>query len=179
MGNSNKKTPMWKELWEYIKMIVFVVIFVMILNNFLIINARIPTESMEETIMAGDRIFGNRLAYMFDKPERFDIVIFKYPDDESQLFIKRVIGLPGETVVVRDGKVYIDGSQEPLDDSYTKEVPEGDFGPYVVPEGHYFMMGDNRNNSKDSRMWSHPYVAEDKILGKAVLRYFPGFKLLK
>ena len=168
-----------EELWEYIKMIIFVVVVVFIVNNVLLINAKIPSESMEDTIMTGDRIFGNRLAYINKDPQRFDIVIFKYPDDETQLFIKRVIGLPGETVEIRDGKVYIDGAETPLDDSFTPEPPQGNWGPEVVPEGSYFMLGDNRNYSKDSRFWNNPYVAEDKILGKAVLRYFPGIKLLK
>ena len=102
-----------EELWEYIKMIIFVVVVVFIVNNVLLINAKIPSESMEDTIMTGDRIFGNRLAYINKDPQRFDIVIFKYPDDETQLFIKRVIGLPGETVEIRDGKVYIDGAETP------------------------------------------------------------------
>ena len=156
-----------------------VVIVVLVVDNFRLINAVIPSESMENTIMTGDRIFGNRLAYLFDDPERFDIVIFKYPDDESQRFIKRVIGLPGETVEIREGKVYINGSDTPLDDSFTPETPVGNFGPYTVPEGCYFMLGDNRNNSRDSRMWDNPYVKKEKILGKAVLRYFPGIEVLK
>ena len=174
----NKKS-IGKELLEYLKMIIFVVIFVVVVNNFLIINAKIPSESMENTIMTGDRIFGNRLAYVLGDPERYDIVIFRYPDDESQLFIKRVIGLPGETVEIIDGKVYIDGSDTPLDDSFTPEIPTGSYGPYTVPEGCYFMLGDNRNNSKDSRYWQNPYVEKDKMLGKAVLKYFPGFKILE
>lgn len=174
----NKKS-IGKELLEYLKMIIFVVIFVVVVNNFLIINAKIPSESMENTIMTGDRIFGNRLAYVLGDPERYDIVIFRYPDDESQLFIKRVIGLPGETVEIIDGKVYIDGSDTPLDDSFIPEIPTGSYGPYTVPEGCYFMLGDNRNNSKDSRFWQNPYVEKDKILGKAVLKYFPGFKILE
>ncbi len=93
-----------EELWEYIKMIIFVVVVVFIVNNVLLINAKIPSESMEDTIMTGDRIFGNRLAYINKDPQRFDIVIFKYPDDETQLFIKRVIGLPGETVEIEGRK---------------------------------------------------------------------------
>ena len=168
-----------EELWEYIKMIIFVVVVVFIVNNVLLINAKIPSESMEDTIMTGDRIFGNRLAYINKDPQRFDIVIFKYPDDETQLFIKRVIGLPGETVDIRDGKVYIDGSETPLDDSFTPEPPQGDWGPEVVPEGSYFMLGDNRNRSKDSRFWTNTFVKKEKILGKAVLRYFPSPKLIK
>ncbi len=173
------KNSIWKELWEYIKMIIFVIVVVLIVNNVLLINARVPSESMEKTIMTGDRFFGNRLAYLFNDPERFDIVVFKYPDDESQLFVKRVIGLPGETVEIREGKVYINGSDTPLDDSFTPETPMGNYGPYVVPEGSYFMLGDNRKHSGDSRFWKQPYVEKDKIVGKAILRYFPGIKILK
>ena len=111
-------------------------------------------------------------------PERFDIVIFKYPDDESQLFIKRLIGLPGETVEIRDGKVYINGSDEPLDDSFVPEVPTGNYGPYKVPENSYFMLGDNREYSRDSRFWKNTFVSFDEIVGKAVVRYYPSIKLL-
>lgn len=181
----------WNELWYYVKMLIFVFVVVLIVNNVVLINAKIPSESMEETIMTGDRIFGLRLAYginldlpgkkiskKFRDPQRFDIVIFKYPDDESQLFIKRVIGLPGETVEIIDGKVYIDGSDTPLDDSFIPEKSIGSFGPYQVPENSYFMMGDNRNNSKDSRLWENTYVRFDQIVGKAVIRYFPTIKLL-
>ena len=105
-------------------------------------------------------------------------MIFKYPDDESQLFIKRVIGLPGETVEIIDGKVYIDGSETPLDDSFIPETMRGSFGPYEVPEDCYFMLGDNRNNSKDSRYWENTFVRFDQIVGKAIIRYYPSIKLL-
>ena len=97
--------------------------------------------------------------------------------DEKQKFIKRVIGLPGETVTIRDGKVYINDSTEPLRDDFCPETPVGDFGPYEVPEGCYFMLGDNRNVSKDSRYWLNPYVEKDKIIGKAFLRYWPLNKI--
>ena len=130
--------------------------------------------------MTGDRIFGFRLAYEWNEPERFDIVIFKSPDDPEQkeLYIKRIIGLPGETINIVNGKVYIDGKKTPLDDSFCPETPIGDFGPYTVPEGCYFMLGDNRNCSKDSRFWENTYVREDQIVGKAVLRYYPSIKLM-
>ncbi len=182
----------WNEIWDYVKMIVIVVVVVLFVNNFILINAKIPSESMEKTIMTGDRVFGFRLAYGINAnifgnqiskkmkdPERFDIIIFKYPDDESQLFIKRLIGLPGETVEIRDGKVYINGSSEPLDDSFIPETPKGNYGPYVVPEDSYFMLGDNREHSRDSRFWDNTFVTFDEIVGKAVVRYFPSIKLLK
>ncbi len=162
-----------REVLDYIKMIAIVVVVVLIINNVFIINAKIPSESMENTVMTGDQIFGNRLAYLTHDPERYDIVIFKYPDNEAKLFIKRIIGLPGETVTIRDGKVYINDEEEPLDDSFIPEKMEGDYGPYEVPEDSYFMLGDNRNWSKDSRFWNNTYVHEDKILGKAVFRYYP------
>ena len=168
------KKSVRQEVIEYIITIAVVVGVVLFVNSVLIINARIPSASMEETIMERDRIFGNRLAYIKSDPKRYDIVIFRYPDNEKKLFIKRIIGLPGETLVIRGGKVYVNGSEEPLDDSFCPETPLPlDLGPFEVPEGYYFMMGDNRNNSNDSRYWHNKYVAREKILGKAVFRYWP------
>lgn len=175
-----KRDNFLKELFEYVKMIAIVVVTVLIVNQFILINARIPSESMANTILAGDQIFGNRLAYLFDEPERYDIVIFKYPDDKSQYFIKRVIGLPGETVEIIDGDVYvttIGGEEILVEDSFLPEEANGSYGPYEVPEGAYFMLGDNRNWSKDSRFWINTYVPEEDILGKAVLRYWPLNKI--
>ena len=172
-----EETSIGREIWEYVKMIAIVVAVVVFVEQVIVINARIPSPSMENTIMTGDQIFGNRLAYVKSDPQRYDIVIFYYPDDEKQKFIKRVIGLPGETVTIRDGKVYINDSTEPLRDDFCPETPVGDFGPYEVPEGCYFMLGDNRNVSKDSRYWLNPYVEKDKIIGKAFLRYWPLNKI--
>lgn len=175
-SKSEFKENFIKELFEYLKMIAFVVITVFVVNQFILINARIPSESMANTILAGDQIFGNRLAYLFDEPERYDIVIFKYPDDREQYFIKRVIGLPGDTVNIIDGDVYVttaDGEELFVEDHFLPEEPYGNYGPYTVPDGSYFMLGDNRNCSKDSRFWNNTYVPEGDILGKAVLRYWP------
>lgn len=153
---------------------------VVLLYSYVLINAYIPSESMETTLMTGDRVIGNRLAYKFDHdPERFDVVIF-YAPDSGELYIKRVIGMPGETVTIKDGKVYINGSDTPLDDSFIREPMETEGkSTYKVPEDSYFMMGDNRNESYDSRFWDNPYVSKDKIVAKASLRYWKGIKIVK
>lgn len=173
--NNNKKEEIniKQEIAEWVVVIVLAVIFAVVINTFFLVNALVPSASMENTVMTGDRLFGNRLAYIKEDPRRGDIVIFKYPDDEKQLFIKRVIGLPGETVQVIDGKVYINYCDEPLNEPYLAQEMLGDFGPYEVPEGAYFMMGDNRNYSADSRFWTNKFVYKDKILGKAWLQYYP------
>ena len=169
-----------KEVLSWVKTIALAIVLALCINNFIIVNAKVPTGSMEPTIMAGDRIIASRWSYWVSSPERGDIVIFRYPDDESTLYVKRVIGLPGETVEVIDGKVYIDG--ELLQEDYLEnnpEIPLGNYGPYEVPEDHYFMMGDNRNHSLDSRFWDNKYVEEGKILGKAQFKYWPELEVVK
>ena len=161
------------EFLDYLKPLVFIFAIMMFLNNFVIVNARVPSGSMENTIMTGDRLVGNRLAYVFGEPQRGDIVIFRAPDKESELYVKRVIGLPGDTVNILDGKVYINGNKEPLDEPYLPEAMIGNYGPYEVPAKSYFVLGDNRNNSGDSRFWRNKYVRADKILSEASFRYFP------
>lgn len=116
------------ELFHWILTLAIAVIIALCVNRFVLVNAEIPSGSMENTIMTGDRVFGNRLAYIFGEPKRFDIIIFRYPDDEKQLFIKRIIGLPGETVEIHDGQIFIDGSKTPLKDVTTKEFMQGSFG---------------------------------------------------
>ena len=125
--------------------------------------------------MPKDRVIGNRLAYHFSEPERGDIIIFKYPDDERQLYVKRIIGLPGETVTIEDAKVYIGEEEILLEEPYLKDEwkIDNDGYSFEIPEGSYLVLGDNRNNSKDSRYWENTYVTEEKILGKAVFRYWP------
>ena len=172
------RMQVWEaELIQWSVVVTIAVVLAILINSFVIVNTLIPSGSMENTIMTGDRIFGNRLSYAFSDPDRFDIIIFRYPDDESQLFIKRIIGLPGETVEIRSGNIYINGSDEPLKDVTTKEPMEGSYGPYTVPKDCYFVMGDNRNNSRDSRYWEHTFVSRDQILGKAVFRYWPLNKM--
>ncbi len=162
----------------WIKTILLAAVLAALVNSFLIVNAEVPTGSMENTIMTGDRILALRTSYWFDEPEAGDIVVFRYPDDETgeTLYVKRIIGTPGDTVEVTDGTVFVNG--EALREDYIAELTLGEYGPYVVPEGCYFMMGDNRNHSLDSRFWQNQFVEKDAILGKVVLRYYKGFKWL-
>lgn len=173
------KKSIRKEIGEWVRALGLAVVIALFINFVVIVNAQIPTESMAPTIEPGDRVIGLRMAYWFDEPDRGDIVIFRYPDDETQLYVKRVIGMPGDTVNIVDGAVYLNDDTEPLDEPYLKEEARGSFGPYVVPEGHYFMMGDNRNHSSDSRYWSNSFLSSEKIVGNAWLRLFPSPGFLK
>lgn len=173
-----KRKSLGGELLGWGKTLAFAFAAALAINNILIVNARVPSGSMESTIMTGDRVIANRLAYLNHSPERFQVVVFRFPDDESRLFVKRVIGLPGETVEIKSGKVYIDGA--PLEEgAYLTEQPKGDYGPFTVPAYNYFMLGDNRNASHDSKDWRDKFVAENKILGEVMFGYYPRFKALK
>lgn len=167
-----------REAIDFCIPIVIAVIVAILLKSFVFANAVVPTGSMLNTIQEGDRIIASRLAYINEDPQRYEIIIFKYPDDEEQYFVKRVIGLPGETVNIVNGVVYVtqtNGETIQLDDSFiTTGEPLGDFGPFEVPEDSYFMMGDNRNGSWDSRYWTNKYVHKSKIIGKVKFRYYPN-----
>ena len=175
-----KLSPGMKEFLSWVSVVAIALAVALLLNCFVIINSVVPSSSMETTIMTGSRMFGFRLAYLFNGPEQGDIIIFRYPDDESQTFVKRVIGVPGDTVEIKAGVTYVNG--EVLDEPYLNETPlAADFGPYVVPEDCYFVMGDNRNHSRDARYWTNTYVRKDQILAKAVICYWPlsDFGILK
>lgn len=170
-----KKSSFTRELISWIILIVSAVTIALLVNTVVLANTEVPTTSMANTIQAGDRLFGFRLAYMFSEPERGDIIIFKYPDNEDENYIKRIIGLPGDKVEIIKGVVYING--EELVEDYLKEKPyELDFGPYEVPEDSYFVLGDNRNGSHDARLWKNTYVHRDKIVAKAIFKYYPDFE---
>ena len=192
-----KKGDMRKEVVSWVRMFVIVIAVVFVLTQFVIINVRVPSGSMENTIMTKDRLIGFRFSYWFDETQRGDIILFSYPVDEKQTYIKRVIGLPGETVEIRDGKIYIDGSSEPLEEDYLKETWtwENDGYTFKVPEGCYFVLGDNRNDSEDGRFWAqialnegkastpeeaepYSYVKKDEIKGKAIFKYYSKFAIL-
>ncbi|WP_143319172.1 signal peptidase I [Clostridium sp. HBUAS56010] len=183
--NDQEKKPLnWKkELFEWIKIIVMASVIAFCINTFIIANSRVPSGSMETTIMTGDRVFGYRLAYTFGQdPKRGDIVIFDHatgPASKKIHLVKRIVGLPGETVDIRNNKIYINQSEKPLEEPYLSEYMETEDYHFEVPKGSYLMLGDNRNNSADARYWPDPYVPKNKILAKVLVRYYPGIKMIR
>ena len=174
-----------KELFSWIKIFVVAVVIAFFINNVIIMNANVPSGSMKNTISEGDRMIGLRTAYWFSDPQRGDIVIFENPDykengsrADDKYYVKRVIGMPGDKVVISNAKVYINDSKTPLNETYLPEEwtqVNGDEEPleYKVPKGCYFLMGDNRNNSSDARFWKNTYVKRSKIIAKAEFKYWP------
>lgn len=157
-----------KQIWEWTRLLTLVLVLSFTFRHFIAEARYIPSESMEPTLKVGDRLYIEKLS---DTIERGDIVVFK-STPESHLdedMIKRVIGLPGETVEIKDGIVYV--NDQPLDEPYESEKPQKDFAPVTVPEGKLFVMGDNRNNSFDSRAWG--MLPRENVIGKAVVKYYP------
>lgn len=178
-GEQGEEKPSLKaEIISWIQILVTAACIAFVLNTFIIANSKVPSGSMENTIMTNDRVIGSRLTYRFSAPAEGDIAIFRFPDDESVYYVKRVIGLPGDVIDIRDGKVYKNGSDTPLDEPYLKEemFPEEDMH-FEVPEDSYFMMGDNRNFSYDARYWEHTFVKRDKMIAKVLFRYWPLNKM--
>src|SRR5436190_272881 len=179
---------------EYFESIVIAVILALFIRTFIVQAFKIPTGSMEENLLIGDHLLVNKFVFgptasslerallPVTSVKRGDIVVFKYPEEPDRDFIKRVIGLPGETVEIRNKKIYIDG--RPLDEPYVhiltppsndyQEVTSFDvrerYGPVSVPADKYFVMGDNRDNSQDSRYWG--FLPRDYVKGRALLIYW-------
>ena len=196
-GKQEEKINIKKEVISWIRTFAITIGIVLVLLLFVFINAQVPSESMESTIMTKDRLIGFRFSYWFNEPQRGDIILFKFPVDETETYIKRVIGLPGETVTIEDAHVYIDDSEVPLEETYLKEdwVWENDGFTFQVPEDCYFVMGDNRNNSEDSRFWAedalrdgvatseedayqYTFVKREQIKGKAMFVYYRHPRML-
>ena len=182
---NNKEKKKWdkksviKEVRDYVFLIILAFALAFLMNKFVYANAEVPTGSMIPVVQPNDRLIVNRLAYLFEEPKRGDIVMFAFPDDEKDNYLKRIIGLPGEKVEIQNGLVYINDSEKPLDEPYINDPPNGNYGPYNVPEGCYFMLGDNRDESKDARFWNNTYVKKEKIVGKAWLKYYPNITILR
>jgi signal peptidase I len=131
----------------------------------------IPSGSMLPTLEINDRLVIDKVSYDFSDPHRGDIVVFYPPESlhQKEAFIKRVIGLPGETVEVKQGQVLIDG--QPIAETYIEAPPDYHWGPETVPDDSYLLLGDNRNNSFDGHYWG--FVNKDRIIGRAAIRFWP------
>jgi len=174
---------------EYFEAIVTAVILALFVRTWVVQAFKIPTGSMEQNLLIGDHLLVNKFVYApsttaaertllpFGEYQRGDVLVFKYPEEPERDFIKRLIGLPGETIEVRQSRVFING--EPIEEPYLDAMRQGGhmppdirgtFGPLVVPEGYLFMMGDNRGDSQDSRYWGPLPIGHVK--GRAFVLYW-------
>ena len=188
---SDDDTPTKKsKLREYASALFWAALLALVIRTFILQTFEIPSGSMENTLLTGDYLVANKFLYglripwsgkrvlPIREPGRGDVVIFRYPPDPSQDFIKRLVGLPGDVIEIRDKKVFINGKpyEEPKEIHKDPNIlpadagPRDQFGPVTVPEGSYFMMGDNRDESYDSRYWG--FVKKEDILGIAMVKYW-------
>jgi signal peptidase I len=170
-------------LREYFESIVITAVIALFVTTFVVQAFKIPTGSMESNLLIGDHLLVNKFVFgiydgvwgrfmPYKDLKRGDVIVFKYPRNPDVAYVKRLIGLPGERVEMMGRKVYINGVA--LEETYTQYIDAGSvyehYGPFIVPEGHYFAMGDNRDNSQDSRFWG--YVPRENIIGKGLTIYW-------
>ena len=181
-GGAAKRVSTRRTVVEYAVLAVVAVAVALLVQAFLVKPYRIPSESMENTLLKGDRVLVDRISWRFTRPERGEVVVFHEPA-AGTILIKRIIGMPGDVVSLHGGSVYIngkrlsepyvrtiDGTPEPTE-PFTNGLPWSLQQPYRVPAGHYFMMGDNRTDSGDSRQFGP--VARSQLVGHAFWRYWP------
>ena len=174
------KSNLRSELKNWLSIIISATVIAFCINTFIIANSHVPSASMENTIMTGNRIVGFRFSYLFEEPKRGDVIIFRYPDNEKVYYVKRIIGIPGDVIDIKDGHLYLNNSGTPIDEPYIKEpMKTGPDMHFEVPKNAYFCLGDNRNGSIDSRHWKNTYVYKNKIISKVIFRYFPNISLIK
>jgi signal peptidase I len=157
------------ELWEWIKSILIAVVLAVLIRFFVLEVFLVDGSSMLPTLRDRERLIVNKFQYHWQDPRAGDVLIFSFSRDRD--FIKRVIAVPGDEVYVDEETVYVNG--EPLAEGYILEPTRGHFGPVTVPDGHYFVMGDNRNNSMDSRDSAVTFISSERIKGKAFLVFWP------
>ena len=171
-----------RTILEYVVLAVVAIAVALLIQAFLVKPYRIPSRSMEDTLLVGDRVLADRISWRFSDPQRGDIVVF-HPPGAGPVLIKRIVGMPGDALSLRDGEVFVNGGR--LAEPYVRRVdgrpePTEPFGtglpwalqqPYTVPAGSYFMMGDNRTDSGDSRDFGP--IARGQLVGRAFARYWP------
>ncbi|TCT16981.1 signal peptidase I [Natranaerovirga pectinivora] len=173
---------MLKGIGSWILDIIIILIVVYLITTFVGQRTSVIGDSMKPTLQNGNQVIIDKLSYRFTEPKRFDVIVFPYKMNPNQLYIKRVIGLPGETIQLVNGEIYIDGAV--LEEDYGLEVfLNAGIGtdPVVIADGEYFVLGDNRNNSSDSRFVDVGNVPKGDIVGRAWIKIWPlkDFGLLK
>ncbi|HET7560304.1 MAG TPA: signal peptidase I [Limnochordia bacterium] len=172
------------EVREYVEALLIAVVLALVIITFVAQSYVVDGPSMEPTLHNGERLLVDKLTYRFRAPERGEIIIFRYPADPSRRFVNRVIGVPVDTIAVHDQHVWLNGVE--LSEPYPKEAtygvfpncsPTGDCPPEKIEPGHFFVMGDNRNNSEDSRFPDVGQVPRKLVVGRAVIRYWPPTRL--
>ena len=170
----NQKDQLSFNIRELLESVAIALVLALIIRTFFFQFFYIPSRSMEPTLLINDRIVVTKFTYWFNEPQRGEVVVFKYPLDPKKLYVKRLIALPGENIKFENGKLYINDNL--IEEPY---LPIGiefdDYGPTEVPLGKYFMVGDNRNNSSDSRFWG--FVDENQLIGKSQAIYWPFDRL--
>ena len=176
-GSSTKARRSTGILGSIVEVVVIVAaafVLALLIQQFIVKPFYIPSPSMEPTLVQGDRVLVNRFIYRFQQPQRGDVVVFHPPVEPKQDYIKRVVGVAGDRIAVKDGKLLVNG--RPQSEPYLKEQRiAADFGEITVPAGSIFVMGDNRNNSGDSRYFGP--VKVDQVLGEAFMVYWPVTKI--
>lgn len=158
-----------KEWYDFVETILFAFILAFLIKSFILQISYIPTGSMIPTLNDGEAVLVVRIPYYFREPTRGEIIVFKYPLDPSKEYVKRLIGLPGDTVEIKHGEVYVNGQL--LKEDYVKRKSDDNYGPVKVPKDSYFVLGDNRPVSVDSRYWG--FVPKKNLVGKAILLLWP------
>ena len=171
---SQKKTDMKREVISWVIYLLVIVALTFLIVTFVGQRTRVSGQSMENTLHDGDNLIVDKISYRFRDPKRYEIIVFPYQYEKNTYYIKRIIGLPGETVQVKDGYVYID--EEKLDEHYGKEVMNSAGiaeAPIELGDDEYFVLGDNRNHSSDSRDPSVGVLHRDDLIGRAWVRIWP------
>jgi signal peptidase I len=173
LDKSDEPKESWQsEVLSFLYVLILGVGLAFIVTRFVFIAPLVPTPSMTPTIVPYERIFVDKITLFINPVARGDIVVFPSPDNPRELNVKRVVGMPGEIVEIYDFTILINGTK--LEEAYLDRAMSGQYDPFLVPDGHIFVMGDNRNNSMDSRYWTTTnYVALADVQGRAVAVFWP------
>lgn len=169
--------PDWRKIagsgWEFFKTLIIAFVLAQLIMVSVAQAFQVEQFSMEPTLLPRDRVLVDKFTYRFRQPHRGDVIVLKYPLNQQRNYIKRIVALPGDKLQVKDGKLYVNGRR--VAEPYLNGAPQGTYGPITVPGGSVFVMGDNRNNSEDSRAFGA--LKRNLVVGQAILIYWPPNRL--